>query len=555
LITTPDDLLNQDPDRPGAFGDPEGSRAPIDHLLRDFVRFGGQSVYAELDSATHEILRSRVLVGGKGAGKSVYLRRLQALAAQHAQGGAIYSDAEPLYADHVQQDTPTTEAIERISVWYKERFLTEKWQWLWRRAIQRSLASHLLTQLRAYLTDETIDELEYDYDTLFERYRKPVSIYSQLRHILNAHSGPGGLNKYLELPAWDELEVTLTEALSECPPTCFYVDAIDDDFAHSPAFWLSCQRGLFYEVMRLLRDQAFGGRLHVFICIRDVVFSSILRSEHADRYRRSPHIRMLSWDDESLRYFLLAKINQLSPEYLMEPAKPGARDIKSWLGIDTVDNDRREEPCTESVEEYLLRHIRPLPRDLVSLGNSLCQAVRVAKERGVNTLSRAWLVDIVAGAAKEFGDLQLTICANRISADMLQPLGTRRGSVSAAAYAPAVNQQLREFLHDHVGRDRFDRAYCATVTEMAGRAFSSHTDVLSVLWQHGLIGYGNGDLRCQDVTFYRLNDRAEDLSLPLDRDFYVLHSCLIDSAGIEPIGPAVFPFRRRPPLVDEPAVS
>ena len=61
-------------------------------------------------------------------------------------------------------------------------------------------------------------------------------------------------------------------------------------------YWLKCQEGLFYQVMRMLRDHKLGGRLHVVICIRDIVMSSVYRSEHAPRYYNEPHIRVLNWD-------------------------------------------------------------------------------------------------------------------------------------------------------------------------------------------------------------------------------------------------------------------
>ena len=73
-------------------------------------------------------------------------------------------------------------------------------------------------------------------------------------------------------------------------------------------YWLKCQEGLFYQVMRLLRDQKRGGRLHVVICIRDIVMSSVYLSEHAPRYYNEPHIRVLTWNRDSLLYLLEQKL-------------------------------------------------------------------------------------------------------------------------------------------------------------------------------------------------------------------------------------------------------
>jgi hypothetical protein len=534
-------------DQLGAFGDAEGSRARIDDVMRDFVAFDSVPTYGGLSFDTQDILRSRIIVGGKGTGKSVYLRRLQAMASEQAVRGAIYSDQDSLYADHIQQDVPTTESIVRVSDWYENHFLTEKWEWIWRRAVMRSLVAHLLTvpRLRAHLDESIVDDLLEYSPNLYRKFRKPVSIYSQVREVLNKHTTQGGLNKYIDHYDWDDLEATLGEALRLCPPICFYVDAIDDEFAHAPAYWLMCQKGLFYAVMRLLRDHAFGGKLHVMICVRDVVFSSILRSEHADRYRDSRHIRMLSWDYGSLRFFLRAKLEQISDSYFLNPRPDDTeQSVAAWLGCDKVRNTNREKPHDEKIDDYLIRHIRPQPRDIVILGNKLCRAISEAREKDSTQTSQQWIKDIVAQAAKQFGDLQLTVCANQISADMMYPYAAEHGAVNVTAYAPSVNQQLKTFLHKDVGRDRFDNAYCKEIADLANREFAGQTDLLSVLWQNGLLGYGEGDTKHGNVTFYRLDDRAEDLILPPDKDFYALHSCLIDSAGVTSVGDPVFPYER-----------
>ena len=100
--------------------------------------------------------------------------------------------------------------------------------------------------------------------------------------VINAHQTPRQLNVTLNDPTWDDLEDAIADIVAHCPPIFFYLDAIDEEFAHAPMYWLRCQEGLFHEVMRLLRDHALGGRLHLVVCLRDIVMSSIChRSEHA----------------------------------------------------------------------------------------------------------------------------------------------------------------------------------------------------------------------------------------------------------------------------------
>ncbi len=53
---------------------------------------------------------------------------------------------------------------------------------------------------------------------------------------------------------------------------------------------------------------------------------------------------------------------------------PGAPDpVQAWLGSTWIHNESRG--VDEELFHYLLRHTRLIPRDLVSLGNSLSQLV------------------------------------------------------------------------------------------------------------------------------------------------------------------------------------
>ena len=141
------------------------------------------------------------------------------------------------------------------------------------------------------------------------------------------------LSTYLDDPLWDDLEDLLGEVIGQCKPIYFYLDAVDEEFSHAPMYWLKCQEGLFYQVMRLLRDHKLGGRLHVVVCIRDIVMSSVYRSEHAPRYYNEPHIRVLTWDRSSLLYLLQQKLQRLPPSLLMRRPASGAPTIRDWLGV------------------------------------------------------------------------------------------------------------------------------------------------------------------------------------------------------------------------------
>jgi hypothetical protein len=502
----------------GPFGNPDGSRADIEDVISEFVDFGGNPAYGHLATRANDSM-VRVIVGKLGAGKTVYLRRLQDFQAHQ----------DSVYADVPQQSLPKTEVIVKACQWFSDRVLVEKWMQIWERAIMRSLASHLLRrpELRQQLRDEQADEIEQSYARLLDDFRRPRSIYSQVRDIINQRQTAHQLSTYLDDPLWDDLEDVLGEVVSHCKPIYFYLDAVDEEFSHAPMYWLKCQEGLFYQVMRLLRDQKLGGRLHVVVCIRDIVMSSVYRSEHAPRYYNEPHIRVLTWDRGSLLYLLGQKLQRLPPSLLMRRATDGPPTIREWLG---VNGDWPGLDGAGTIEDYLLGHTRLIPRDVISLGNELSEEVLRQKQAGREGLPAAALQRVVQRCAKRFGDSQLAQCANQISSDLMPKNAALQEYselfTSTQAYISGVQEEVRSFVR-MMGVDRFSRGDLAALQEVADLHFEKATDLASVLWQNGLLGYVDESGRRR---FYSMGD-VEQFHFPPDAGTYVLHPCLAYAVG------------------------
>jgi Protein tyrosine and serine/threonine kinase len=502
----------------GPFGNPDGSRADIEDLISEFVDFGGNPAYGHLATRANDSM-VRVIVGKLGAGKTVYLRRLQDFQAHQ----------DSVYADVPQQSLPKTEVVVKACQWFSDRVLVEKWMQIWECAILRSLASHLLRrpELRQLLRDEQAEELERSYERLLEDFRRPRSIYSQVRDIINQRQTAHQLSTYLDDPLWDDLEDLLGEVIGQCKPIYFYLDGVDEEFSHAPMYWLKCQEGLFYQVMRLLRDHKLGGRLHVVVCIRDIVMSSVYRSEHAPRYYNEPHIRVLTWDRNSLLYLLGQKLARLPPSLLMRRAATGPPTIGDWLGV----NGSWPGPDGDgAIEDYLLSHTRLIPRDIISLGNELSEEVLRQKQAGRDHLPPAALQGVVQRCAKRFGDSQLAQCANQISSDLM-PQGAALHDyselfTSTQAYISGVQEDVRSFVR-MIGVDRFARADLLALQEVADLHFEKTTDLASVLWQNGLLGYVDEAGRRR---FYSMGD-VEQFHFPPDVGMYVLHPCLMYAVG------------------------
>jgi hypothetical protein len=292
--------------------------------------------------------------------------------------------------------------------------------------------------------------------------------------------------------------------------------------------------------MRLLRDPRLGGRLHIVISIRDIVMSSVYRSEHAPRYHDEPHIRVLGWTRESIEYLLLEKLKRLDPSSFMG-AGDYANPVEAWLGTPVVNNEARG--VHEKVTDYLLRHTRLIPRDVVSLGNAICAEIVRQKAAGRSELSQSDLRRVVSRSSKRFGDSQLAQASNQIAADTMPKDAGRHGYsevyTSTVEYLAGIDQQVRQIIKK-VGYDRFSRQELELMQLQAEDAFDNTTNFPSVLWQSGLLGYVEKD---GEAHFYSQAD-MDQFDIPMDFDDYVFHPSMNDSVRIHGIGDPVYPFRR-----------
>jgi hypothetical protein len=480
----------------------------------------------------------RVIVGSKGSGKTVFLRRLHANAlAEASQSGSIFTDRT------IPTDPPDTNLIIRFCEMEPSPQLTEAWSKAWHRAILRSLTSYIAyaPELAKCIPTEKRRTFQ-TYKKTFQTYRKllgtwttPRSVYDQLTAILHRYERQHAMREYLNDPQWGDLEYALAEALRVAPPIFFYLDYLDEKFEAAPMHWHRCQIGLFDRVMTTLRDQAFGGRLHVIIAVRDVVYASILRSEHRGRYVGQPHIRLLNWDRRAIRHFLDRKIDTLGPANLLNP--DAESPVARWLGRESVWNRKRE--IREDGYDYLLRHSRLLPRDIVTLGNAVCHLVADCKSRARAEIDEAKLRATVRQAASGFGEEQLKICASHLAALCL-PAGAARDGyadfyVAADDYRRGMVDKLIEVLRDGAGKDRLTATELDGLRRCGQERIDSALDLPSVLWQNGLLGYVVvGERGLKDVFFPISGELG--FTVPLDQQEYVLHSCLIDAIGLKAVG-------------------
>ncbi len=489
--------------RENPFGNPDGSRTKIVDLLSEFIDINNKNSVFN-DNST------RVIVGAKGSGKTVYLRRMKANIENNA---SVYS-----YTTDIAQDLPPTSAIVKFSQFFSEKELTEHWMQLWHCAILRALISHILCakELKDYLTSDTEEFLRKHMN-----YNVEMNIYSEAKSILYYYNTKNSLLNYLYSTEWDEIQNYLQKyVLNEYPPIYFFVDCIDEEYGHAPMYWLRCQKGLFYTVMRLLRNQVFGNRFHIIISIRDQVLSSVYRSEHGSRYINDSHITILKWNYNSVSYFLNEKIKNLSDDNFINSS---SKNISTWLGLETVENKIRN--IEEPIQQYLLRHTRMIPRDIIILGNMLAQQ---KLENGENFNSYS-IRGIVSKASTIFGNELLTLCANQILNDDMPNYAGRKNFSDVYTSIQEYNHLIRDELKSillKLPSDRFSwediKNIKKFIKDKASNDWNISLDkIFDVLWQNGGVGYINNGPNGEEIFF--VDNDYNDFLLPQEKEIYVLY--------------------------------
>ena len=502
----------------GAFGDPIGSREDIQNTTQWFVRPTDEheSVYP----------RTRVLVGGKGSGKTLLLRIL------HSQAREDHSRYVPKQL--VNAPPPTTKII-RFCESVTSGSLSDAWDRVWRSAILRSIASHLfcVPDLSNQFSATDLDKLRKNYAEILPNYNEARNIYVELGDLLDIQDQHSALLKRLQDPKWDDLETLFDRVLSTMPPIYFFVDGIDEFYEQAPAHWMRCQRGLFDRTIAYMRRPVFGERLHLVISIRDSVYYSALRSEHRTRYLDERIVR-LHWDSGRLNELLAKKVARLNKAHIGRPK--ASTPAERWLGIRTIWNDRRG--CNEPVYEYLRRHLRPAPRDFVVLGNEICERMHSSPNETQSEIEKI-VRESVARTATHIGLESLNICAAQIAADMLPSHAAIHGFeeiyVATQEYRRSIVDHLSDLLKKNLPGDRFTAADLKDFDKAARTAFQWDVDVPSGLWQSGLLGFvdpGDGSERHR----FWFTTGAQTATLPRDVREYVLHPSLIDALAINSLG-------------------
>jgi hypothetical protein len=529
------------------FGSPDAATADLnlEEQYEAFVNIDG-TLTKERDAAI-----PRVLYGRKGSGKSHYLRALNALKAGDPSVLAFGPSTNP----------PPHSWVIRLSI-ALQRSAIPTWTDLWQKAILASAAVTLL-----YDSDNRQESAVHATFTsrlepatllalgLKERPAGHMTPFGAARHLLGRCGTLERFHRMLDQPQWQVLEEALEPVLAGSPPLYFFLDNLDAVESFAPRPWQSCQRGLLDAILSLAEDSRWK-RLHVVVALKDTVVQSLFDSVHGQKYVHSSMLHRLEWSTNQSLEFLRRKIHALPVTWLTGPADGGPAE--RWLARQSIANAVRG--CDEDIEAYLLRHTLLLPRDIVEMGNCLCDAITRARERGRSTLTDDEVRAAVNRAAEQIGKTGIH-CAGIEVARRLMPSDAPLHGASEAfgvvaadterhgeddmtyaiseQYAHVLTQMVRT-----VGKDRFDLRSLLGLKQAIGKMLPQPDvpdEAVGALWRLGMLGVIDGDLETGEATFFGHSEHDGRL-LPDAAERFAFHPSMIDYLkNVTAIGSPVYP--------------
>jgi hypothetical protein len=473
----------------------------------------------------------RVLVGRMGAGKTRCL--VEVKRNLHRANTCDLTD--------IEFDLPSLNQVyklaEDLALEPNER--AEVWQKIWKRAIVRAALSRVLPRVPE--DNESAKRVREAGPALVSDSGVPHSIYAEFGAILSEHTVLSQLRGFLNSGGWDTIDHCFEELVKGLDrPLCFFLDTGEDDSSHAPRYWLWCQLGLVRQVLELTQNDRLADKLRIFVAIRDQAWAELSKAGKPSKFEQHPKVRQLRWDVSSAAQFLAAKIRELPDEHVLahrEDTDDPRALVTAWLGAEYVSNGGQQDG--EPIAQYLLRHTRLIPRDIVSVGNLLNEEVLAAREREKSEVSAPCIHAAVAEAARLAATEELHSCALEVIAEQLAgaPTASARLSILHEEAAGRTVETIKELL------GRCDKEVVAreTMKQIDGDAeerFKTSISLTDMLWRRGLLGWG-----ADEGGPFTFGVGPSPPPPPRKRAKHAaLHPCLVDVLALEAADSPIVPF-------------
>ncbi len=477
-------------------------------------------------SSTH------LIFGAKGCGKTHLLRILS---------NSMKASQDVIWLG-LHQIPPGTRAVSRVNALFEEGERASEWTQLWRNSILLSTLSHLHFDARVRNSVpksalQNIERLSGTSGGIDDGMPSvPISLYEAAAHLMGRFDQRSTIRKALDHPYWMSLRTRLDECLPNVPPMYSFYDCVDEYYENAPQPWLACQHGLLRAIEQQ-RDQEglLRGKVHMVAALQDVALWTVSNSTHRERIVSDERVASLSWSMDAMSSLLDRRVAMLDSAHFR--AFSGKKAVVDWLGMSWIKNEKRG--ITEPVAQYLIRHTRLVPRDLVKMGNYLCAAMPKLRSLSEDEAGSAirWLV---AHLAEGWAGEQLNICAAHIASQVaLREIKGDAGLdvIEGEAYIAPYRAILDDLLRTVTPMEK-PTAGRIEKLRLDGKAiFGGAVDVPDILWQNGVLGCVTKSEGHESLVF--AGGAASGLRLPRDSKKYVYRACFIDKLGLQSNGTTV----------------
>ena len=468
----------------------------------------------------------RILIGRKGTGKTHALKLLEQASKRKGHRTLLRN----LDVDLTRyRSVPNVAGNGARSV---------DWEPIWRFALASAALSRFTCREPDDSAAKALDAASYTRESLIEEWRgfhfdsqstlDPIGVVIDL---LSSSGNSMTLANRVTDPRMEDLERFISGLMRRTGPIHYLLDGFDEFEEGKPGVWLDIQLGLFWLAFRLNTTRTHLRQVFLTVAVRESVLVAASQSQHADRFDFGESMMLLTWSKEAARVFLRSLLSKIKAKPFWKSRRIGDREPEvDWLGIASINLNR---PKTEPLIDYLVRHTRCTPRDLISVGNQLASTMNHAtpEERcDPRTIDRAMRIvceDIATKALRGAAE-DLMRDARFVRIDELSDDQKRQAALEFV-------RQLLIKLIERVGAEvseHNDFRSCTQeiLTDMLDEPpEQAHVDaVLLALWRNGLIGYLAGKQSDRIWSYIWSNPNKPEMDGPRSGSKIGFHPALFD---------------------------
>ena len=372
--------------------------------------------------------------------------------------------------------------------------------------------------------------------------RRPLDPIGAMGEILKRYTNLNSVNNdFRGQMNFGELEHDVTSLLHQFGHVHYIIDGLDELAWSDLTGWLDVQRGLFKCIFLMSGVGKTTQYLMTTISIRNYVYNRSTQDPHADR--TDAHLVKLNWDrlaaEKFLNQRLIASQNgRFARSHLLSSDRP----LANWLGFSEVSPETRGE--AETVEQYLLRHTRLSPRNIVDALNRIAAALNDAEENQAEFT----VIDysrIIAELAREVAKRMLVTTAEEIVATIPgieKVLATRQdearvqGEYIINMVADELEVAISMVEDEVIDRSKFNSFLELICDFSVGTATETQRtqvckDIEGILWRSGLVAYTDSGRKSWKFSWA---EGEFGFSRPSSAAVMIgFHSALIDLCGLK----------------------